>query len=61
MAAFRDVLLRAKQGDENAVWELFSRYRPLIEKLSILYGRKDEDLYQSLTLAFITAIQKFQM
>ncbi|WP_455501680.1 helix-turn-helix domain-containing protein [Gemmiger sp.] len=61
MAAFRDLLNRAKQGDESAVLEFFSRYRPMIEKASILYGHKDEDLYQSLILAFITAIQKFPM
>ena len=59
MAAFRDTLIRAKQGDEKAMTEIFNRYRPMIEKASILYGQKDEDLYQSLALAFITAIQKF--
>ena len=59
---FKDLLLRAKDGDQQAKEEIFLMYRPLLFKESCVNGIFDEDLFQELTLetpgaSTITSIQ----
>ena len=46
---FKDLLLRAKDGDQQAKEEIFLMYRPLLFKESCVNGIFDEDLFQELT------------
>ena len=59
MISFRELLINAKSGDEKALMEMFDIFRPTIEKASRNAGRKDEDLYDVIVMAFIQAISKF--
>ena len=54
MEGFKDLLLRAKRDDEDAVEKLFVRYESLLNKCSCVNGRVDEDLYQSRAIRFCT-------
>lgn len=47
---FKELLLRAKSGDEAAISEIVTMYKPLLVKESIVSGTYDEDLYQELCL-----------
>lgn len=47
---FKDLLLRAKDGDQQAKEEIFLMYRPLLFKESCVNGIFDEDLFQELTI-----------
>ncbi len=58
---FKDLLLRAKFGEENAVTELLIMYRPLLLRESIVEGMFDEDLYQELCIVFLRCIQRFRL
>ncbi len=58
---FKDLLLRAKFGEENAVTELLMMYRPLLLRESIVEGMFDEDLYQELCIVFLRCIQRFRL
>ena len=44
---FKDLLLRAKDGDQQAKEEIFLMYRPLLFKESCVNGIFDEDLFQA--------------
>lgn len=55
-----EVLLRqAKNGDKEALEEIFRMYRPLLIKNSMDNNVFDEDLYQELSATLISCIQKF--
>ena len=56
---FRDILIRAKLGDETAKLMLLEQYKPMLIKGSILHGRFDEDLYQEQCLVLMKAINQF--
>lgn len=56
---FRDILIRAKVGDETAKLMLLEQYKPMLIKGSILNGRFDEDLYQEQCLVLMKAINQF--
>ena len=43
MEGFKDLLLRAKRGDEDAVEKLFVRYESLLNKCSRVNGCADEE------------------
>ena len=53
---FKELLYRARQGDEDAILEIFEMYRPLLIKNALVEGIFDEDLYQELT-AFLMDFQ----
>ena len=57
--SFRDILIRAKLGDENAKLMLLEKYKPMLIKGSIINGRFDEDLYQEQCLVLMKAINQF--
>ena len=41
---FKDLLLRAKDGDQQAKEEIFLMYRPMLFKEACVNGRLDGDL-----------------
>ena len=53
---FKELLYRARQGDEDAILEIFEMYRPLLIKNALVEGIFDEELYQELT-AFLMDFQ----
>lgn len=57
--SFRDILLRAKLGDETAKVMLLEQYKPMLIKGSIINGRFDEDLYQEQCLVLVKCINLF--
>lgn len=57
--SFRDILLRAKLGDETAKVILLNQYKPMLIKGSIINGQFDEDLYQEQCLVLMKAINQF--
>ena len=56
---FRDILIRAKLGDESAKLMFLEKYKPMLIKGSILNGRFDEDLYQEQCLVLMKCISQF--
>ena len=57
---FKEILLRAKAGEEPAVPDLLQMYKPLLVKGAIVGGRFDEDLYQELCITLIRCIRLFR-
>lgn len=58
---FKNLLLRAKAGDEKALTELLMMYRPLLLKESIVDGIFDEDLFQELCIVFLKCVRRFRV
>lgn len=58
---FKDLLKRAKQGDNEAIEILLDMYKPLITRYSFFNNAFDEDLYQEQLLRFIHCIKKFSL
>lgn len=58
---FKDLLLRAKSGDNEALTDLLLTYRPLLLKESIVDGVFDEDLFQELCIVFLKCVRKFRV
>lgn len=59
--SFRDILLRAKLGDETAKVMLLERYKPMLIKGSIINCRFDEDLYQEQCMVLMKCINLFNI
>ena len=59
--SFERLLLQAKEGNADAVLEIFEIYKPLLIKNAIVNGRFDEDLYQELVSTLLQCIQRFQI
>lgn len=57
---FKEMLLQAKAGEEQAVVALLEMYRPLLIKGAIVGGRYDEDLYQELCITLLGCIRMFR-
>lgn len=58
---FRDILLRAKLGDESAQLMLLEQYKPLLIKYSIINGQFNEDLYQEQCMILMKCINLFNL
>ena len=58
---FKELMERAKNGNQAAVTELLMMYRPMLLKMSIVNNKLDEDLYQELCLVFLRCIEKFRL
>ncbi len=58
---FKDMLLRAKRGEEEAVCALLETYKPLLLKNSVINGHLDEDLYQELCITFLRCVELFRI
>ena len=61
MLNFKELIIRAKRGENSAIEELLDMYRPLLTKESIVEGVFDEDLYQELCMRFIYCIERFNV
>lgn len=58
---FKELLLDAKMGKEEAVITLLNMYKPLLIKGAIINSRFDEDLYQELCFILLKCIRIFRM
>lgn len=58
---FKELIIRAKRGENAAQEALLEMYQPLLAKASIVEGFFDEDLYQELCYKFILCIDKFEI
>ena len=58
---FERLLLKAKEGNADAVLKILEIYKPLLIKNAIVIGRFDEDLYQELVSTLLQCIQRFQI
>lgn len=61
MMDFKEMMIRAKRGENEAQEELLKMYQPLLSKEAIVDGVFDEDLYQELCLRFIRCLDKFEL
>lgn len=59
--SFKELLSRAKDGDQQAKEAMLERYKSLLMKESIINGVFDEDLYQELCVTLLDCIRKFQI
>ena len=60
MGKYRELLIRAKSNDTEAVAELYQQYQAMIIKYSYIDGKIDEDLHQILVILFLSALAKFK-
>ena len=58
---FRELLIRAISGDKKAIEEILCMYMPLINQYSVVDGRVDQDLKQSIMLHIILSIRRFRL
>lgn len=58
---FERLLLKAKEGNADAVLKILEIYKPFLIKNAIVNGRFDEDLYQELVSTLLQCIQRFQI
>ena len=58
---FKEILLKAKSGNKEAVEMLLEMYKPLLFKEAIFDGVFDEDLYQEHGMRFIYCIERFNV
>ena len=61
MMNFKELIIRAKKGENEAQEALLEMYQPLLSKEAIVDGVFDEDLYQELCYKFIQCIDKFDI
>jgi hypothetical protein len=59
--SFKELMLQAKSGDNQAVETLLKLYDPLLMKESIVGGVFDEDLHQELCITLINCIRNFRI
>lgn len=60
----RELIIKSKQGDKNALEEILNKFQPLINKTVIsfyIYGYDFEDIRQIATLGVINAVNKFDI
>ena len=57
---FKELLYRARQGNQEAILEIFEMYRPLLVRNALVDGFFDEDLYQELIVEFLRCIRFFR-
>lgn len=59
-----ELIIKAKQGDKNALEEILNKFQPLINKTVIsfyIYGYDFEDIRQIAILGIIKAVNKFDI
>ena len=54
---FRELLIKAQTGDNEAMTDILEMYMPLINKHSYVNGRLDEDLRQNILLEIVKSIK----
>lgn len=58
---FRDLIIEAQKGNNEAMTEILEMYMPVINKHSFVDGQIDEDLRQEILLKIITNIKSFRV
>ncbi len=58
---FKELLIRAKRGENDASEKLLKMYEGLIVRNAIINGIFNEDLYQELCYKFLLCIDKFNL
>lgn len=58
---FIELLLAVKDGNASAFEILFSRYKNLLRKYSVINGVFDDDLYQEQCMIFVHCIEIFEV
>ena len=58
---FEELLTQAQLGNETALEEILTRYRPVLVKESICNGFFDEDLCQELCITLVNCIRNFRI
>lgn len=61
MMNFKECIIAAKSGDNDAFEEILKIYKPLLMKESIIYGVFDEDLYQEQCIVLMRCITLFEL
>ena len=61
MMEFKELLIRAKRGEKDALEKLLKMYEGLIVRNAIVNGVFNEDLYQDLCYKFLLCIDKFNI
>lgn len=61
MSGFERTLDAAQNGDMAAMMKLLTMFRPLLVQYSLINGRFNEDLMQSLALKFVMAVRSFKV
>lgn len=61
MMNFEELLIKAKEGNQDAVMQIVEMYKPALLKNSMIHNKFDEDLYQQLTGTVLKCIQAFQI
>lgn len=56
-ADFRELLIKAKRGDDESFAELMVLYKPLLLRESVVDGVYDEDLYQENCIVFLKCVR----
>ena len=56
---FREILVRAQAGENEAMTDILEMYMPLINKHSFVNGKLDEDLRQNILLQIVKSIKNF--
>ena len=59
--SFKELLTRAKAGDEQSKEKVFLMYRPLLFKESCVFDVFDEDLFQELSMTLLHCIRMFNL
>lgn len=59
--SFKELLIRAKAGDERSKEEIFLMYRPLLFKEACICGTFNEDLFQELSMTLLRCIKMFRL
>ena len=54
---FRELLIKAQAGDNEAMTDILEMYMPLINKHSYVNGKLDEDLRQNIILEILKSIK----
>lgn len=61
MMNFNELIIKAKQSENEAQEKLLEMYQPLLFNKAIVNGVFDEDLYQEICFKFIRCIDKFEL
>ena len=61
MMEFKELLIRAKRGEKDALEKLLKMYEGLIVRNAIVNGIFNEDLYQDLCYKFLRCVDAFEV
>ena len=56
---FKELLLKARDGEKQCMAEMLQLYQPMLAKESVIGGVFDEDLYQELCITLMRCVRVF--